>query len=61
MSPQLPPPDPFEPSGTPPDRALPIPPPATVFLKGPPSRAQDRLCDAILAFRPGLLMVCVRG
>jgi hypothetical protein len=45
----------------PPDAGLPLRPPAAVFLKGAPSRAQDRLCDAILELRPGLLMVCVRA
>jgi hypothetical protein len=58
MSPRLPPPDPFEPSGTPPDD-LGLPAPATIFLKGQPSREQDRVADAILTARPGVLFVCV--
>jgi hypothetical protein len=31
--------------------------PAAVFLNGPPSPAADRLSDAILAVRPGALIV----
>ena len=61
VSPDLPPPDPFEPSGTPPNAGLPVHGPVAVFLSGPPSRAQDSLCDAILDARPGLLMICTRA
>jgi hypothetical protein len=61
MEPRIPPPDPFEPSGIPPDAGPPVPAPATVFLKGPPTPELDRLSDAILAARPGLLLVCIRG
>src|SRR5689334_2986953 len=61
MPPRLPPPDPLEPSDMPSDGALPVSPPAAVFLMGAPTREQDRLCDAILEFRPGLLLVCVRA
>jgi len=56
---RLPPPDAFEPSGTP--HSLQIPAPTTVFLHGDPSRASDRVADAIVAFRPGLLIVCLDG
>lgn len=41
------------------DDALPVPAPATVYLNGRPSRAQERLCDAVLELRPGLLFVCM--
>ena len=53
----IPPPDPFEPTG-PPD-GFPVHAPTTMFLGGTPSRAIDRLADAILTARPGLLIVCV--
>ena len=50
---QLPPPDPFEPSGSPPD--FEVSAPITVFLNGTP---RDAVADSILAARPGLLIVC---
>ena len=34
--------------------------PTVVFAAGPPSPAVDREADAILAFRPGTLIVLVR-
>lgn len=55
MRDKLPPPDPFEPSGAPPD--FEVSAPTTVFLKGSPSR--DAVADRILAVRPGLLIVCL--
>jgi hypothetical protein len=51
----LPPPDPHENPGPPPD--LELASPWAVFLSGPPSAPQDELSDAILRFRPGLLFV----
>jgi hypothetical protein len=56
---ELPPSDPFEPSGTPSNFEMPAP--TTVFLKGRMGRETDRVADAILAARPGLLIVCVQG
>ena len=53
----IPPPDPFEPVG-PPD-GFSVAAPMTMFIRGTPSRAGDRLADAIVAARPGLLIVCV--
>jgi hypothetical protein len=54
---RLPPPDPneaFEP------QELELSSPAAVFLAGPPSATEDRLADAILERRPGLLVVVAR-
>jgi hypothetical protein len=34
-----------------------MPAPTAVFLSGPPSPEADRLADAILALRPGALIV----
>jgi hypothetical protein len=56
MHPQLPPPDPHEGGGD----ALPsleLAEPATWFPLGPPSDAGKRLADAVLAYRPGALLV----
>lgn len=55
----LPPPDPFEPGGAP--REFAVPAPTTVFLKGRPTPDLDRVADAIIAARPGLLVVCLGG
>jgi hypothetical protein len=53
---ELPPHDPNEPGDSEPDGdALPGSP--TVIFAGPPSREQQRLADAILAARPGVLFV----
>jgi hypothetical protein len=54
----LPPPDPSEP-GNPPD-GYEVFAPTTMYLYGRPTRARDRVADAILAVRPGLLVVCAR-
>ncbi|HEY7075215.1 MAG TPA: hypothetical protein VH418_07590 [Solirubrobacteraceae bacterium] len=54
----LPPPDPFESPVVSPGGRLSAP--AAVFVKGRPSREVDRLADAILAMRPGALVVVVR-
>ena len=35
--------------------------PTAVFLSGPPTPAADRLADAILAARPGVLFVAACG
>lgn len=53
---KLPPPDPFEPSDAP---GLEVSAPTSVFLKGCSSLDADRVARAILAARPGLLVVCV--
>ena len=53
----LPSPDPdeaFEPTG------IELGAPAAVFLTGPPSDEEDRLADAILERRPGVLVVVAR-
>ena len=51
----LPPPDPYEIPGPPPD--LELASPWAVFLTGPPSYEQNVLSEAVLRFRPGLLFV----
>ena len=51
----LPPPDPYETSGPPPD--LDLASPWAVFLAGPPSDEEHDVADAVLRFRPGLLFV----
>ncbi len=57
MGPQLPPPDPYESFTGAPAAGMQLPAPAAIFMTGPPSAAGDRLCDAILAFRPGALFI----
>ena len=51
----LPPPDPYETPGPPPDLALASP--WAVFVPGPPTNEAHKLSDAVLRFRPGLLFV----
>ena len=51
----LPPPDPYETPGPPPD--LELASPWAVFLAGPPTADDHELADAVLRFRPGLLFV----
>ena len=51
----LPPPDPYETPGPPPE--LDLVSPWAVFLDGPPSQEQYELSDTVLRFRPGLLFV----
>ena len=51
----LPPPDPYETPGPPPD--LELASPWAVFLSGPPTAEAHRVSDAVLRFRPGLLFV----
>ena len=53
---QLPPPDPHEPSGSP-SAGFALPAPTAVYVRGRPSERTERLCDAILEFRPGALIV----
>ena len=56
MAPQLPPPDPHEPSGSPP-AGFALPAPVAVYVRGRPSARTERLCEAILDLRPGALIV----
>ena len=51
----LPPPDPYETPGPPPD--LELVSPWAVFLTGPPTADNHDLADEVLRFRPGLLFV----
>ena len=51
----LPPPDPYETPGPPPD--LELASPWAVFISGPPTAGQHALSDAVLRYRPGLLFV----
>jgi hypothetical protein len=60
MSNRLPPPDPHESYGVPPDDQ-PVPAPTAVYALGPPNAETDRLSDAILDLRPGVLVVVVPG
>ena len=57
---KLPPPDPNESFGTPPDGNVRMPGPAVVHLMGPPGPEGGRVCDALLAWRPGALIVVAR-
>jgi hypothetical protein len=52
----LPEPDPYESLGSPPDAPV-LTEPTVVFLGGPPSAETDRIARAILAARPGSLVV----
>ena len=54
----LPPPDPNETPGPPAD--LELASPWAVFLHGPPSAEGDRLSQAVLRYRPGLLFITTR-
>jgi hypothetical protein len=51
---ELPPPDPNEIRATP---GLRLQAPAVIFIKHAPTREADRLADAILAARPGALII----
>ena len=55
----LPPPDPYETPGPPPD--LELASPWAVFLTGPPTARSHDLSDAVLRFRPGLLFVAAES
>jgi hypothetical protein len=57
---QLPPPDPNESFGTPPDEDVRMPGPTVIHLTGPPSLEAGRLSDALLDWRPGALFVVAR-
>jgi hypothetical protein len=59
--PQLPPPDSYGAPGQEPPDAMRTAAPTVVFLAGPPSAEADRLTDAILAARPGVLVVVARS
>jgi hypothetical protein len=61
MKPELPPPDPNEQLDIGPERDARLPGPVAVFLNGDLDPEQDRLSDAILDLRPGLLIVCAPG
>jgi hypothetical protein len=55
--PKLPPPDPNESLGMQPGGDAPLRAPTAVFVMGPPSTQADRVSDAVLDLRPGLLIV----
>jgi hypothetical protein len=56
MALQLPPPDPHEPFRSP-SAGFALPAPVAVYVRGRPSARTERLSDAILALRPGALVV----
>jgi hypothetical protein len=56
----LPPRDPYESMGEPPDAPV-LTSPAAVYLAGPPSAESERLADRILTARPGALVVTFSG
>ena len=57
MTPDLPSPDPNEPFALPPDQT-PLGAPTAVFVGGAQASAEDdRIADALLDLRPGLLIV----
>jgi hypothetical protein len=58
MKPRLPPPDPHESLDIAPVRDASLPGPTAVFPRGAGSAERDRVADAILDLRPGLLIVC---
>ena len=58
MPQQLPPPDPNESLGHVPARDASLPWPTAVYLGGPPALEHERVADALLDLRPGLLVVC---
>jgi hypothetical protein len=57
---QLPPPDPYESFGMPPEEEVRLSHPAVVYLAGPPSPEAGRISDAMMAWRPGALIVVAR-
>jgi hypothetical protein len=57
----LPPPDPYESLGPAPRGEERLPAPIVVFAGGPPSPEVERTSDAILAARPGALIVVVHA
>jgi len=61
MANRLPPPDPHESYGLPAGEDYPVGAPTAIFVHGPLSPEADRLSDAILDFRPGVLIVLDLG
>ena len=61
MATPLPPHDPNESPYAEPGWDAPLPKPTSVFSRGTPSPADERLADAILDARPGLLFVILPG
>jgi len=57
MGNRLPPPDPHESYGPAPEGGEPVFAPTAVYVRGTPSPQADRLTDALLDLRPGLLIV----
>ena len=58
MKPELPPPDPHESLGHEPEGSAAVPEPTAVYVYGHAAPEHDRVSDAILELRPGLLIVC---
>jgi hypothetical protein len=61
MSPKLPPPDPHESLGLTPPGDVSVALPTAVFLRDGGTAEAERLSDAILDLRPGVLVVCAAG
>jgi hypothetical protein len=57
MTPELPPPDPHEITQSSATGGQPIAAPTVVFARGAASPETDRVADALLDLRPGLLIV----
>lgn len=57
MNPRLPNPDPHESFGMEPAEGIRMKAPTAVFVMGRPSPETDRLSDAVLDLRPGVLIV----
>jgi hypothetical protein len=60
VNPQLPPQDPHESLGLTPEGELDMSGPTAVFVGGPPSQDTERVADAFLDVRPGVLVVLAR-
>jgi hypothetical protein len=58
--PELPAPDPHESFELSPTGGMRVPAPTAMFVMGPASPESDRIADAILDLRPGLLIVLAR-
>jgi hypothetical protein len=61
MSPRLPPPDPHESLGMEPPNPGGPPTTAVVYVRGAPSPSDDRVAEAIVRTRPGVLIVVAPG
>jgi hypothetical protein len=61
MSPRLPPPDPHESLGMEPPDDQAVPTEAVIYVNDAPSVATDRMSDAWLRLRPGVLVVTARA